>query len=189
MTTLQQLEFWESDKVKTLLTNAVADGNISIISGDVRFNLQEMHDVIAYVAGNTFVLRPALKRFANFVRDVVFDKFDVSTLTNKQIKALNERFGRYDKTSSLLHHSDYYCESLTTNNTVLTVIPKYFSLIATREIKMYDNDVTPERAYDFLVEEIKTANDYAELEAYYEVFVNKIKTAYKNLELIKQVTK
>lgn len=189
MTTVQQLEFWESEKVKTLLTNAVADGNIAIISGDVRFNLPEMHDVIAYVAGVTLVIRPALKQFAKFVRDVVFDEFDVSTLNEKQINALKNRFGAYDKDSSLLHYSDYYCESLTENNTVLTAFPKYFSLIATREIKLYDNDVTPERVYDFLVEEIKLATEYAELEAYHEVFVNKIKTAYKNLTLIKQVTK
>lgn len=189
MTTLQQLEFWESEKVKTLLINAVADGNIKIISGDVRFNLPEMYDVITYVAGATFVIRPALKQFAKFVRDVVFDKFDISTLTEKQINALMNRFGDYDKNSSLLHHSDYYCEALTENNTVLTAIPKYFSLIATKEIKTYDADVTPELAYDLLVEEIKLANDYAELNAYYEIFSNKIKVAYKNLTLIKQVTK
>ena len=109
MTTIQQLEFWESEKVKTLLTNAVADGNIAIISGDVRFNLPEMHDVIACVAGVTLVIRPALKQFAKFVRDVVFDEFDVSTLSEKQINALKNRFSEYDQTSSLLHYSDYYC--------------------------------------------------------------------------------
>lgn len=182
----QSLDFWNSKRVKRLLSSAAKTGVITVLSGVVKFNFADMHYTFASRNEGKLYAWYGVAQFAKFAEDVVHDKFDLTTLSLDALKVLKRYFGEVKYASSFMYTADQYCDQSQTNAyTILTVTSKYFSFL--RSPVYYLSDATEDEAYDMLVFNIKLAKKYKKLEDIYETFVAKVNSAYNDVVLMKQV--
>lgn len=182
----QSLEFWNSKRVKRLLSSAVKTGVVTVLTGVVKFNFTDMHYMFASREEGKIYAWYGVAQFAKFAEDVVNDKFDLTTLQLDALKVLKRYFGEVKYNSSFMYSADQYCDQSTTNTyTILTATSKYFSFLRTNIY--YLCEATEDEAYNLLAFNIKIAKKYKKLEDIYETFVAKVNSAYNDVVLMKQV--
>lgn len=182
----QSMDFWNSKRVKRLLSSAAKTGVVQVYSGVVKFNFADMSYTFASREEGKIYKWYGVAQFAKFAEDVIHDKFDLTTLSLDSLKVLKRHFGEVKYASSFIYAADKYCDqSLSNAYTILTVTSKYFSFL--RAPVYYLSDATEDEAYDMLVFNIKLAKKYKKLEDIYETFVAKVNSAYNDVILMNQV--
>lgn len=181
----QAVDFWNSKRVRRLLSSAVKTGAIQVFSGVAKFNFDDMHYAFASCNDGKIYKWYGIAQFARFAEDVVHDKFDLTTLSLDSLKILKRYFGEVTY-KNFIYTADQYCDQSQSNtHTILTATSKYFSF--QRAPVYYLSNATEDEAYDMLVFNIKIAKKYKKLEAIYETFVAKVNSAYNDVVLMKQV--
>ena len=186
MNSNQILDFWNSKRVKRLLSSAAKTGTVTVLSGVAKFNFTDMHYTFASRTDSKIYKWYGIAQFAKFAEDVVNDKFDLTTLSLDSLKVLMRYFGEVKYSSSFIYVADEYCDQSENNaHTILTVTSKYFSFLRAPVYNLYD--ATEDDAYEMLTFNVKIAKKFKKLEAIYETFVAKVNSAYNDVVLMKQV--
>lgn len=170
--------FWQSDKVVSLISEAVQFDIVKMRLAKIRYPWTDTTYTIAYTDNSVFIQRHyALAQFAAFIDDVVNDTFDMSCLSHNQLKVLYRFFGE-KLNASLVCACDRYLGDALNNDFSVFTLREYFAF---RYSKSYDMQLlTDDEAFELLSDEIQLCKKLRALEKSnaYEVFIAHVKSAY-----------
>jgi len=177
-------EFFKSDAVVALLSEAYANGNIKLDYCQIMFNDEDMCEDFYRSTDKCFVVFEAIKKMLYFIDDVINHRFDLSTLNDNQLSRLYFVMIKQYENTSLLRKIKYYYNDSAARNTIY-VLPEYF--VFERVAWYYESELDTDEAYGLTSDFVEIAKQYKQLEQVKDVFYSKIKQAANERKTLKEL--
>lgn len=180
----EQNDFFESEPVKRLLSEARKEGYIYMRTYDFELKSEDALSDLCKMNDRCFIEHLYIKRACQFIDDVVNDRFDLHTLDDTKFQHMYKYFVANEH-NTLLRKIKEYCKDA--YDATIYTLPDYFTIKP--ELCYCLECMTPKEAYAKLCDVIDVAKIYTLLyrSCAAEVFYSKLMLEANERETIKEL--